>query len=411
MNVATPKLAALFEAMAPDLNGMCESIALGLALGQMKALVADLRAFGDAQAQEAVTLTGGSGGGLSLSPNGTVSPVFDPSGPGLTYDQIRARSPQLMDRLVTACQMRETVAFAALKPLFDHTSLPTRQAFESVARWAPLIAKPAYRMATRSISMLDTLRDDALRATPGPTDPKPTALSIYYGVLLTSAHLILLASPPGGQPWMADMARTFTWVNWTPSFSLLRERTLWLAAASIRAAAAFGPGVIDPYVEKLSRGGHPVSLCDALAGLVAVACSYERSFDVISKQIDEAHDAALYREDPYLPLTLSAFHSAKEALRLKASGLGTPPSLERLSGWTAGAQSGFATPEAFRLDPLDTSDTGEMVGFLAIPTVLHAPLANHYPARIRSPARLLPVGHEQVEILHNAWSPRRGSLH
>jgi hypothetical protein len=36
------------------------------------------------------------------------------------------------------------------------------------------------------------------------------------------------------------MADQFVWEQWTPTFALVRERTIWLAARAARLAAAFG---------------------------------------------------------------------------------------------------------------------------------------------------------------------------
>jgi hypothetical protein len=173
--------------------------------------------------------------------------------------------------LVEACQLTWPATIALLRPIFEPDRVPTCAEFEAVARWAPLIIMPAYRLATRSLGVAESMRDDALRALPSATDPNPEPLTHYYSVLFCSAHLLLLACAAGHRPWMAEMAKTFLWVNWTPTISLARERTLWLSAAAVRSAAAFGATVTDPYLDKLRRSDHPMSVSDALMGLVAIA--------------------------------------------------------------------------------------------------------------------------------------------
>ncbi|MFG1427977.1 hypothetical protein [Roseixanthobacter glucoisosaccharinicivorans] len=149
-----------------------------------------------------------------------------------------------------------------------------------------------------------------------------------------------------------------------------------------------------------------------MIGLVSIACSHESVFDEVARRIDAAHGAALDCADPFLPFTVRAYRSATEALHLKAEGLAMPPALERATGWKAGAsEDGLATPEAFRVDPLDPVDSGEMIGILAIPTILQTPRANHYPTRARNSGKLFPEGRELAHILHGAWAPRRQALH
>jgi hypothetical protein len=69
------------------------------------------------------------------------------------------------------------------------------------------------------------------------------------------------------------MAKSFTWTNWTPTFPLVRERTVWLSAAAARSAIAFGAAVVDRYVDALVRATHITQLFDALFGLTAIALS------------------------------------------------------------------------------------------------------------------------------------------
>jgi ferredoxin-NADP reductase len=82
---------------------------------------------------------------------------------------------------------------------------------------------------------------------------KETVLEKYYALIHTVAHLTLLCSGSGATPWLSDMAKSFTWTNWTPTFPLVRERTVWLAAAAARSAIAFGAEVVDRYAGALVR--------------------------------------------------------------------------------------------------------------------------------------------------------------
>lgn len=415
MNARTPSQMARFEAAASDIDAMHQAIALGLALGQSESqpLITGLREIGAVECREIVTLKlGAAEGGLLLRPDGVATPVYEPAGRTITLDQVRAEKPLLMTELTAACERTWPSAFTVLRPLFEPARMPTRQEFTDAANWAPLLTAVSYRLATRSIGVVEALRDDALRSTPSADDPAAEALVCYHSVLLSSAHLLLLASPPGGRPWFADMAKTFTWMNWTPTISLVRERTLWLTAAAVRSTAAFGPEVIALYDDALARAVHPVTAFDALLGLVSIACSYERSFDEIARRIEAAHALILVRDDPYLLFTDRAFRSARIALQSKRKSRDPFAAIENLTGWRgATSQTGFATPRTLRLDPLDPVETGEMVGLLAVPAILEAPVADHYPAQVRDNAKLLPAASELVDILHRAWAPRRRTMH
>jgi hypothetical protein len=109
----------------------------------------------------------------------------------------------------------------------------------------------AYRFCAQAIEELDSCRAVALRKTPGPISQKETVLENYYDLTHMTAHLTLLCSGLGARPWLAAMANSFTWTSWTPTFPLVRERTIWLAAAAARSAVAFGAGVVDRYLDAL----------------------------------------------------------------------------------------------------------------------------------------------------------------
>jgi hypothetical protein len=68
MTAVTPRLAALFDAVAPDIDVIREAITLGLALARDRVLVIDLRAFGDVNAHETLMLAaGGAAGGCGCN--------------------------------------------------------------------------------------------------------------------------------------------------------------------------------------------------------------------------------------------------------------------------------------------------------------------------------------------------------
>ena len=91
------------------------------------------------------------------------------------------------------------------------------------------------------------------------------------------------------------MARSFEWTNWTPSFPLTRERTVWLAAAAAKSAAALGPDVIEPYLRALAEGRHAYKVFDTLFGLTSIALAHDRVLTPIAKAITAAQDASVGR--------------------------------------------------------------------------------------------------------------------
>jgi len=158
-----------------------------------------------------------------------------------------------------------------LDPVWEMDAMPSREQYAVLRRWSPLLEQLAYKSSARILNFLDALRPEIIKhLTAGAqgTDPR---LSAYWCGLHVVAHLTLLASEPEARPWLTDMASQFRWTMWTPTFPLLRERTVWLAACAARSAVAFGEPVIDQYLDMLSQAEHPMKAFDALFGLVAIA--------------------------------------------------------------------------------------------------------------------------------------------
>ncbi|MFG1427976.1 hypothetical protein [Roseixanthobacter glucoisosaccharinicivorans] len=229
MNMFTPHQIAAFEATQPDLYSLQEAVALGMALGQRKslALVTALRAFAVAEPDEPITFRfSGTDGGLLVASDGRTTPVFDPVGRSITLEQVRTEQPLLMAELSAAWSQMLGAAKAVLRPLFEPARIPNRKEFEAIAHWMPLTIVVSYRLATRLIDVVQTLRDGALRVVPTAKRGGCEALTNYYSLLSTCAHLLLLASPPDGRPWFADMAKTVAWVKDSDRVALARAHAL-----------------------------------------------------------------------------------------------------------------------------------------------------------------------------------------
>ncbi len=113
---------------------------------------------------------------------------------------------------------------------------------------------------------MDTIRYDTLES-----KMNEARLAQYWMAMHAMGNTILLSSAPEANPWLSDMAKRIQWVSWTPTFPLLRERTLWLAACAARSAIAFGIDVVEKYLRVVSHATHPVRVFDALYGLSAIA--------------------------------------------------------------------------------------------------------------------------------------------
>jgi hypothetical protein len=75
-----------------------------------------------------------------------------------------------------------------------------------------------------------------------------------------------------------------------------------------------------------------------------------------------------------------------------------------------GSLGGLGTREAFRVDPTDVDESGEMIGFSALPHILSTKkVPFHYPPRPRAYAPLLPALEEMPELLRRAWTARTGA--
>jgi hypothetical protein len=177
------------------------------------------------------------------------------------------------------------------------------------------------------------------------------------------------------------MAASFTWTKWTPTLPLVRERTVWLAAAAARSAVAFGAGVVDRYADILRRATHVTQIIDALFGLASIGLSDGNVRQAIAGLIAAEGNVAARRLMTGAEFGEAAFRSAASCLTEKEDE--TPVDydlLDRLS-WRPASLRGLGTPEAFRLDPTARDETGRMTGFRALPHILRAGIPFHYVDR------------------------------
>jgi hypothetical protein len=393
---------------AGDVNEVVAAVAIASTLDQDSALRRKLRRYADCADDQPLNLELPVGSaGLQLRPDGSIHPVRAAEVQAATnFDKLVAQNLDLQ-RMIELARPRITESVrAAISPFLLPGVLPSREEYMRLERWAPLIERPAYRFCARALGELDSWRAPALVEAQGAIRDRETALERYYALIHTIAHLTLLCSGSGATPWLSDMAKSFTWTNWTPTFPLVRERTVWLAAVAARSAIAFGAEVVDRYVDVLVRATHVTQLFDALFGLTAIGLSDRNVRDRIAGHIAAEEKVVSRRLMIGAEFAEAAYRSATNCLSLSE---GDAPAdhdlLDRLS-WRPASLRGLGTPEAFRLDPTDIDETGQMIGFRALPHILRAKIPFHYPSRPRAHAPLLPTPEEMPELLTRAWGSR-----
>lgn len=395
-------------AISADIDELIAIIALALALERDPELQAGLRRLSGVGESETLSLElPGLSATMKLLADGGLMVQHGREGSAVDFNHL-IDTHQPMRAAIERGRLRATaIAMRNVSPFFTPERLPTRAEFAELWRWAPLIEKQAYRIGARLIDLMESLRASALRE-PKAASANNNPVERYYGLLHTMAHLTLLASSPGAGHWLKPMAKSFTWVNWTPTFPLVRERTVWVAAAAARSASVFGADVMPLYFEALARARHPMQIFDALFGLVAIACGEDHAVEPILENI--AHQQRAMRHRPIVGQEYAdlAYQTAAESLLGWANGLEPPkPVLKRL-GWGATGSEGLATRAALTLDPTDLGKTGRMLGLAALPFVMRSTALEHFPAHGRPMQPSLPRAREMRSMLRRAWSPAAG---
>lgn len=393
---------------AADLNQMVVAVVIASTLGQDNALRRKFRRYASCPDDQSLILElPVSSAGLELRPDGSIHPVRAARAQPMTnFERLIAQNPELR-QMVELARPRITKAVqATILPFLLPGALPSRDEFIRLERWAPLVEVPAYRFCARALGELDAWRDSALAEATEGISSRETVLARYYALIHTVGHFTLICSGPGTTPWLSDMAKSSTWKEWTPSFPLVRERTLWLAAAGARAAIAFGAGVVDRYADVLTRATHVTPLVDALYGLTAIGLSDGNVRESIVGLIAAEGKVATRRLITGTAFAEAAFRSATNCLaQSEIDPTAHHDLLDRLS-WQPASLHGLGTREAFRLDPMQIDETGQVIGFRALPHILRAKVPFHYPLRPRGRGPFLPTLDEMPLLLTRAWEPR-----
>jgi hypothetical protein len=268
----------------------------------------------------------------------------------------------------------ERDAYNILEPLFEPTLVQSRSNFHEIFEWSPLLEQMSYKAAMRVLHVLDALRPVVRLELSGTAGTAATSLRAYWQLVHALGQLTLVASSKDARPWLADMANSFIWQNWTPSFVLLRERTFWLAAIAARSASAFGETVVESYLRRLSQAKHPMMVFDALFGLTAIALANPSSKAPILTELKNLRGTDLMF-DPNQNIYLISRQSSIRAL--------SAPKVKqrefRELRWHAGSSKGMATRTALVGDPAALSASGEYLGFSMLPFVTDSFYDEHFP--------------------------------
>ena len=296
--------------------------------------------------------------------------------PTIELEEVIRTRPEFERSLQVSMQRTGAVkdAYNVLEPLFEPSLVQSRASFHAIFEWAPLLEQLSYKAAMRVLNVLDTLRSVVRRELRGTPGTNATSLRVYWQLVHALGQLILLASNRDSRPWLTDMANSFVWETWTPSFVLLRERTFWLAAIAAKSASAFGESVVENYLRRLAKAEHPMMVFDALFGLTAIALANPSSKASILTELKQLRGAniALDRDQTLYLI------SQQSSIRILSA-----PEVEqrefRELHWQTGSSKGMATRSALVGDPAALSASGEYLGFSMLPFVIDSFHDEHFP--------------------------------
>jgi hypothetical protein len=295
----------------------------------------------------------------------------------------------------------QTTAWELLAPVFDHGIPLTGPRIAEITSWAPVIEVVAYQYFTNAGILLDNIRRPILADGVSSAD-RDSRLIGYWSVLHTMGHLLTVASSTGARPWLTQMAMSFEWRTWSPTFTLSRERTLWLMAAAVKSAVAFGEAVVEKYLKKLSASDHPVKSFDALAGLVAIGLDQPNSSGHILTELLAAGTHTLRSEAgaAYVELMLKA---AIETLRDPGASEQRYTNLICDNSKRSSSRVNLLGPDALWRDPAEILPTGHILGITALPLIVRSKPSEYYPRNGKEGYMIRPC--EILQILKRAWIP------
>ena len=344
---------------------------------------------------------------LTVEAGRVVAARHRPRGVALVEKEaLRANGRSIARAMAAALAQSTALADAAklVRPLLGPTEVPSRQEFAALLPWAPALEQVAYKTAASIAVTLDLLRAYVVPDLHAGVPVRPRLLRQYWQRMHAAAQFFLFASDAAARPWLGEMARQFDWGNWTPTFTLLRERTTWLAACAARSAAAFGEPVVEGYLVTLKTASHPFKTFDALFGLAAVALGNPELSASIAAEVRllrRLADASGGLSSPYVRHT---YADAIELIEGTADWMAGDVEEVAALGWTTKTSAGLATELALRTDPAIVTQSGHLLGFLVLPVVFATPVTQFNPdRRINRRSRQSTPTDVIAEVLRGAW--------
>lgn len=337
-------------------------------------------------------------------------------------EALRSHAGEVTRLLRDALAQTTALADAArlVGPLLRAEPVPSRQDFAALRPWVPAVEQIAYKTAASLAVTLDLLRPHLVPALHAGTELQPGLLSTYWQRMHAMAQCSLLASDIAARSWLGDMARQFNWVNWTPTFVMLRERTTWLAACAARSAVAFGEPVVENYLATLAVAEHPFKVFDALFGLAAIALSDAGLSVAIAVEVRHLRHLAALKGGAQSSYVRQIYDDALDLIEGTADWADRDaPEVEAL-GWLPDGPAGIATGLALRTDPAIITQSGHVLGFVILPTVVGTPIELFNPDKsflhdglhtdraLPGSATLSagPIDEEVIAtVVRGAWSP------
>lgn len=404
----------LLSEAAADIREIVGTITLAVALERDKGLQYRLRQrAGVAEAADLLLTLPMTASRVIIASNSVLA-SRDAHGTAFNLNMLADEAPPLHAEITQACSRVAADVTKLFDPVITPGRVVSREDFLLLRRWSPLIERPAYRLSARLVTLLEGWRPSALleAATLGPAHTNGP-LARYYALAHGMAHLLLATSAREARPWLVDMAKSVGWLNWTPTIGLIRERTMWLTAAAIRSVADFGPDIVPLYFGALDRANHAVKVFDALTGLVAIAVANPEAFNDVEKGIAQALSRAQSRDDEHLRYSQPAFVAAGDALRAASAGQDVASADFKMLDWQPRSSRGLCTGRVFRVDPTDLDAKRRMIGLCVVPSILRAPLEQHYPIHAERASNPFPRARSQKTILLRAWrsGPSAPTLH
>ncbi|MBN9089830.1 MAG: hypothetical protein J0J01_23200 [Reyranella sp.] len=383
-------------------------LAVALAMGADRGLKEELRGLAGATAGSAFAVSQpGQDVWLTVEADRVVAARHKSEGIALVEGETLRANGRTVARAMAGALARSTALADATKligPLLGPAETPSRQEFAALLPWAPALEQVAYKTAASIAVTLDLLRAHIVPSLHAGMPVPSHLLRQYWQRMHAAAQFFLLASDAAASPWLGEMARQFDWVNWTPSFTLLRERTTWLAACAARSAAAFGEPVVACYLAKLEAAPHPFKAFDALFGLAAIALGNPALAPAIAAELRVLQRLADAASTPS-PFVRRACLDAIEVIEGTADWAGGGSAEVEALGWKD-AKAGLASEVALRTDPALVTQADHVLGFAILPTAFETPVAHFNPGgavrrRVRQSTPLDVV----AEVVLGAWAP------